>query len=84
MAFNFTSNTWRLDGEQQLGNGIKLLNPEISIEHVVVKDGAVYIKFNATENGGLYKHSFNLQVDEPTTADMNELVQSVVKDTFNV
>ena len=52
--------------------------------NVVVKDGAVYIKFNATENGGLYKHSFNLQVDEPTTADLNTLVQSVVKDTFNV
>lgn len=83
MAFKFFSKTWSLEGEQQVNNGT-LLNPEISIEHVVVKDGSVFIKFNATENGGVFKHTFNMQVEEPTISDLNKLVESVMKDTFNV
>lgn len=84
MAFKFTSSTWDLSGERDLGGNIKLLNPTLSIDHVVVKDGTAYIKFSATENGGLYKHNFTLQVEEPTTADINKLVESVMKDTFDV
>ena len=83
MAFKFFSKTWPLKGEQQVNNGT-LLNPEISIEHVVVKDGSVFIKFNATENGGVFKHNFNMQVEEPTSSDLNKLIESVMKDTFDV
>ncbi len=84
MAFNFNNQTWSLDGDHQLGSNLKLLNPKLSVEHVVVKDGSVFVRFNATENGGTYVHAFTMQVDEPTTADINKLIESVMKDTFNV
>ena len=83
MAYSFASKQWTISGEHTFNDhGITLLNPVIKPSSVRVKGEVVYVDFELTENGGVYKHGTSFKYDTTTENNINDLVDDVVAAAF--
>lgn len=83
MAYSFASKEWTISGEHTFNDqGITLLNPVIAPRSVRVRGEVVYVDFDITENGGVYKHGTSVKYTTTTENNINDLVDDVVADAF--
>jgi len=83
MAYSFASKEWTISGEYTFNDqGITLLNPVITPRSLRVKGEVVYVDFDLTENGGVYKHGTSVKYTTTTENNINDLVDDVVADAF--
>ncbi len=83
MAYSFASKEWTISGEHTFNDqGITLLNPVIAPRSLRVKGEVVYVDFDITENGGVYKHGTSVKYTTTTENNINDLVDDVVADAF--
>ena len=83
MAYSFASKEWTISGEHTFNDqGITLLNPVIAPRSVRIRGEVVYVDFDITENGGVYKHGTSVKYTTTTENNINDLVDDVVADAF--
>jgi len=83
MAFAFQTKTWSISGEKEFENGMKLLNPTLSVNQVIVNENGLYAYLKATENGGVYIHNVNVAYPFLTEeTDLDVLVDAAMAHAF--
>lgn len=83
MAFAYQTKSWEISGEKEFENGMKLLNPTLSVNQVVVNDNGLYVSLKAIENGGVYVHNVNVAYPFLTEeTDLDVLVDAAMAHAF--
>jgi len=81
MAHTFTKSKWSITDTVKFDESLTLLNPTITVRHIVVTEGTVNIGLNITENSGVFTHSSNIRYTT-TEADINTAVDDALAAAF--
>lgn len=81
MTHTYTNYKWTLEGETKFDDSLTLLNPTMTIRHIVIHDGQANVGLKVTENGGVFEHSSNVRF-ATTESDVNAIVDAAMAAAF--
>lgn len=81
MTHTYTTFKWDIAGETKFDESLTLLNPTITVRHIVVQGGQANVGLKVIENGGLFEHSSNVRITT-TESDINIIVDNAMAAAF--